>query len=135
MENGISQSVNNSLNRVFEERAITTRQANLKTENVAQNTLHQEAASPPNEIPVDADVKKSEIVAAVKNVENYMQNMKRELEFSIDERSGNTVVKVIDPESKEVIRQMPSEEFLKLSSTLHDNPGDDVVGVIMNRKA
>lgn len=135
MEIGIAQSVNNSLNRVFEERAVTVRQSNIKPENVAQNTLHKEAASPPGEIPVDSDVKKSEIAAAVKHIESYMQSMKRELNFSIDKESGKTVVKVIDSQSEKVIRQMPTEEFLKLSHSIQESPEQNMTGVLMERKA
>ncbi len=135
MENGISQSINNSLTRAFEERGIMARQANLKTENVAQSTLHKEAASPPGEIPADPDVKKSEIAAAVKSLESYMQNIKRDLDFSIDESSGSTVVKVIDPESEKVIRQYPSEEFLKLSKHIQESPVQNSAGIFMDHEA
>lgn len=47
----------------------------------------------------------------------------RKLEFSIDEDSGRNVVKVIDSDSGEVIRQFPSEEVLKLSSVAKSGKG------------
>jgi flagellar protein FlaG len=40
------------------------------------------------------------------------------LEFSIDDASGRTVVKVVDAETKELIRQIPSEEVLALARNL-----------------
>lgn len=47
----------------------------------------------------------------------------RKLEFSIDEDSGRNVVKVIDSDSGDVIRQFPSEEVLKLSSLARNGKG------------
>ncbi len=40
------------------------------------------------------------------------------LEFSIDDTTGQTVVKVVDSSTKEVIRQIPSEEMLAIAQTL-----------------
>jgi flagellar protein FlaG len=42
----------------------------------------------------------------------------RSLEFSVGDYKGNTVVKVIDKESKDVIRQIPSEEFIKMAQRI-----------------
>lgn len=47
----------------------------------------------------------------------------RKLEFSIDEGSGRNVVKVIDSDSGDIIRQFPSEEVLKLSSLAKSGKG------------
>ena len=47
----------------------------------------------------------------------------RKLEFSIDEDSGRNVVKVIDSDSGDIIRQFPSEEVLKLSSVAKSGKG------------
>jgi flagellar protein FlaG len=43
---------------------------------------------------------------------DYMQNFNRSLKFSVDEGSGDTIVKVIDSETEKVVRQIPSEEVL-----------------------
>ncbi|REH36751.1 flagellar protein FlaG [Paraperlucidibaca baekdonensis] len=47
----------------------------------------------------------------------------RKLEFSVDESSGRDVVKVIDSDSGDLIRQFPSEEVLKLSSVAKSGKG------------
>jgi len=41
-------------------------------------------------------------------------------DFSVDDSSGQVVVKVIDGESGKLIRQIPSEELLRLSERLED---------------
>ncbi|WVV65421.1 flagellar protein FlaG [Pseudomonas batumici] len=55
---------------------------------------------------------------AVQDIEKFVQSIKRNLEFSIDEHSGQVVVKVIASDSGEVVRQIPSEEALKLADSL-----------------
>jgi flagellar protein FlaG len=59
----------------------------------------------------------------VVELNSYMQNLNRSLQFSIDEHSGDTVIKVIDSETDEVIRQIPGEELLVLRSSLEEYRG------------
>ncbi|WJW74583.1 flagellar protein FlaG [Thiohalobacter sp. IOR34] len=56
-----------------------------------------------------------DVNGAVRRLNDYAQQMNRELRFSIDEDSGRTVIRVIDPDSEEVIRQIPPEEILSLA--------------------
>jgi len=56
--------------------------------------------------------------AALQSVSEHVQNTQRTLQFSVDKASGSTVVKVIDSETKEVIRQIPSEEMLVIANRL-----------------
>lgn len=44
----------------------------------------------------------------------------RKLEFSTTQESGRTVVKVIDKENNDVIRQIPSEEFIRVAQKISD---------------
>ncbi|MGB5396660.1 MAG: flagellar protein FlaG [Gammaproteobacteria bacterium] len=46
------------------------------------------------------------------------QTVHRQLQFSIDENSGRTVITVLNSETQEVIRQIPEEEALYLASKL-----------------
>jgi flagellar protein FlaG len=52
------------------------------------------------------------------------------LQFSIDEDIGVTVVKVIDTESKKVIRQIPSEEVMDIAKAL-----DKLQGLLVKQQA
>lgn len=65
--------------------------------------------------PVELPVAETDVKHAVRKLNDYVQNMSRELHISVDEESGQTVVRVIDPVSKEVIRQIPREEILALA--------------------
>lgn len=54
---------------------------------------------------------------------NHVQNLQRDLQFSVDKESGETIVKVVDTMTKEVIRQIPSEELLAISNRLRAATG------------
>jgi len=70
---------------------------------------------------------------AVSQLNNFVQNMQRDLQFSIDKESGAMVVKVIDAKSEKVIRQIPSEETLRLARSLVEQ-SDDVAFNIFSSK-
>lgn len=55
---------------------------------------------------------------AVSAIQEFVQTVRRNLNFDLDDSSGRVVVKVTDAESGEVIRQIPSEEALKLAESL-----------------
>jgi flagellar protein FlaG len=66
------------------------------------------------------EAERGQLKAAVQEIEQFVQSVKRNLEFSIDETSGKVVVKVIASDSGEVVRQIPNEEVLKLANSLND---------------
>jgi flagellar protein FlaG len=68
----------------------------------------------------EARTEQEKLKMAVQEIEKFVQSVKRNLEFSIDEPSGKVVVKVIASDSGEVVRQIPNEEVLKLANSLND---------------
>ncbi len=52
------------------------------------------------------------------------------LEFSIDGDSGKPVIKIIDSETRELVRQIPMEEMLVLAKSL-----DQLKGLLLHTKA
>ncbi len=63
---------------------------------------------------------------AVSQINDYVQNVQRSLQFSIDELSGRNVVKVIDKTTEEVIRQIPIEEVLVIARTIAEQLDEGV---------
>jgi flagellar protein FlaG len=53
--------------------------------------------------------------AAARQIDSYLKSVGRELEFSIDEATGRTVITVRMTATGEVIRQIPNEEVLELA--------------------
>jgi flagellar protein FlaG len=62
----------------------------------------------------------SELVTKVTEV---VQKLGTKVSFSYDERTPNPVIKVMDEESGEIIRQIPREEMLHLMSRLREVSG------------
>ena len=51
---------------------------------------------------------------------DYVQSVQRDLEFSLDDSTGISVITVRDRQSSEVIRQIPSEVTLQLAQKLNN---------------
>ena len=61
---------------------------------------------------------RDEVEGAVSRLSKFVAPNQSEINFSVDESSGIRVVKIIDRNSNEVIRQMPSEEAVALARAL-----------------
>jgi flagellar protein FlaG len=59
----------------------------------------------------------------VERINQELQGANRELRFNIDDQSGRIVVKVVNTETDEVIRQIPSEEVLALARSAKSGDG------------
>ena len=64
------------------------------------------------------EIEPRELEAAVENLREFVSEMKRELQFSVDEDSGRTIITVIDPDSGKIIRQIPPEEVLQIARSV-----------------
>jgi flagellar protein FlaG len=67
---------------------------------------------------------------AVTAANDAMQAIKSELQFSTDQTTGKTIVRVVDGETGEVIRQMPSKEIIEIAKAL-----DRLQGLLVRNKA
>ena len=65
---------------------------------------------------------------------DYVQQIDRKLEFSVDEDSGETVIKVFDSSSEELIRQIPSDEILKLARDFENPEKQDAPGLLVTER-
>jgi flagellar protein FlaG len=64
---------------------------------------------------------KSQLTEEVVNeLNDAILGVRRELRFSIDDDSGRAVVQVLDSETGETIRQLPSEEVLAVSRHIRE---------------
>ena len=63
-------------------------------------------------------------------LQDFVGEMNRSLQFSVDKDSGRDVIKVIDKSSGDLVKQYPSEEVLGLVSKL-----SDMVGSFVDAKA
>ncbi|WP_299074849.1 flagellar protein FlaG [uncultured Paraglaciecola sp.] len=82
------------------------------------------------------DINVEQIDSAISQISEFVQSNNRQLNFSVDEGSNKQVVRVTDASSGEVIRQIPSEEVLKLSERLKELQTDvgNAVGLLFNKQ-
>ncbi|HEB56084.1 MAG TPA: flagellar protein FlaG [Gammaproteobacteria bacterium] len=73
----------------------------------------------------ETEVTKEDLAQAVSHLKEYVQHMKRDMDFSVDDKTGRFVVKVYDSETRELIRQIPSEEMLAISRHLVESMDDE----------
>lgn len=59
-----------------------------------------------------------QVKSAVEQLNEFLQVSASDLQFSVDEESGMRIIKVVDPETKEVIRQIPSEEAVEIAKAI-----------------
>jgi flagellar protein FlaG len=68
--------------------------------------------------------------AAVETANRAMGGLAHSLEFSIDQESGKSVVRVVNKETGQVIRQFPTEEMLSIAHAI-----DRLQGLLINQTA
>jgi flagellar protein FlaG len=69
-----------------------------------------------------------ELANAVKKLNESVHA--QSISFEIDEESKRTIVKVIDTDTKEVVRQLPTEEALQIAKSL-----DKAFGLLIHQQA
>lgn len=72
----------------------------------------------------------AQITQAVNSINEAMKALSQGLEFSVDEESNRTIVKVVDQKTREVLRQIPSLEALAIAKAL-----DQTQGLLIKQKA
>ena len=84
---------------------------------VRPDPLEERAAAEAREQQAGAQDKRP-VEEAVSTLSEFAHSIQRDLDFSLDDGSGSLVVRVTDRASGDVIRQIPSEEALRLADSL-----------------
>lgn len=119
----------NVTNPLINERTATTAEKQVVQEvnfekSQASQTVQNESEKIEQKRAVDKEVKKEQEQEAIEEVASKLQDfvnlIDKKLQFSVDEDSGRQVVRVTDKLSGDVIRQIPSEEVLRLARNLSE---------------
>ncbi len=86
-----------------------------------------QALPPPRSAPPQPQI---DFTRVVRQIETFVENGQRSLQFTEDAATGRMIMTVVNPETKEVIRQVPADELLALAQTL-----DGLQGQIINAEA
>jgi flagellar protein FlaG len=85
-----------------------------------------------------SQVSRQAIERVVSELEAYVQNAQRNLDFHVDDKTGRVVVRVVDATNDSVIRQIPSEEMIAISHRLQEFMDEnqlDMRGMLLEIKA
>jgi flagellar protein FlaG len=88
-----------------------------------QQKLQQSQYKNNNQDEVAQPLEREQLEQMAQQLQDFMGEMNRSLQFKVDEDSGRDVIKVLDKDSGEVIKQYPSEEVLNLVSKLSESAG------------
>jgi flagellar protein FlaG len=71
---------------------------------------------------------------AISKLESLPQLVERNLEFRVDGETGQQVIRVVDSESGELIRQIPPEQILRVISQAQETLDQMMTGVLLDDK-
>lgn len=67
------------------------------------------------------EAQREQLDAAVSQLNDFVQSVQRDLQFEVNSDLGETVVRVVDQSTQEVIRQIPDEVAVRLAENLQQN--------------
>ena len=74
-----------------------------------------------------------QLAAAIDKLNSEVQNLNRNLEFSLDKDSGELVVKIVDAKTREVISQIPRQEALQLAHNIEQYLQEHHIGLVKTK--
>lgn len=67
---------------------------------------------------------KAQLEKVAQQLQEFVSQMSKSVQFQVDQESGRDVIKVIDKNSGDVLKQYPSEEVLALVARLNESTGN-----------
>jgi flagellar protein FlaG len=68
-----------------------------------------------------SEIQREQLDDAVSKLNDFVQNVQRDLQFEVNNELGETIVRVVDQETREVIRQIPDEVAMRLAEKLQQD--------------
>ncbi|MFT6285456.1 MAG: flagellar protein FlaG [Alcanivorax sp.] len=96
--------------------------------NEGQTEVESGNKSPQEPVPL------AELVEVVSNISDYVQSITRDLEFRVDDVTGDTVINVYDSKTEALIRQIPSEEVITMAHYIDTYAPDPLKGLLLDVK-
>jgi len=66
-------------------------------------------------------ISKADVESAVTKLNDFVQNVQRNLQFNLDDASGKTIITVVDKQTSEVVRRIPDDVAIKLAQDLQQS--------------
>jgi flagellar protein FlaG len=110
-------SIKNSLNPIVSGRTPT---GDERKQQVGGAEVGKEEAAAQVAAGEKVTVSREQVESAVSTIQEFVQSVRRNVNFTLEDASGRVVVKVTDASSGDIIRQIPSEEALQLAESLEE---------------
>jgi len=85
----------------------------------------------------DEDVSDDSLDEAARSVEEYLQQQSPDIAYKVDRDSGRYYFNVIDPKTRETIRQVPAEEVLAMARRvreMNDLHNQEAMGILVDQQ-
>ncbi len=115
----------------------TTKPDNDKGLSLVSNTETSKIEAHSNQVDQQSIIpEKTEVKSQIEELKLFNQSIDRSLQFKVDEELGVTIVRVVDKETDELIRQFPPEELINLSKRLKELNEEDTgkSGIFLQEK-
>ena len=107
--------------------SLSSQKVNLKVVNSGQQATPAQDVGKPVQSreagAIDQEAVKERLEESVSQLNELVKSVQRDLQFSIDDYSGRTVITVLDSKTAEIIRQIPSDEVLALARNIQSMKG------------
>lgn len=103
---------------------------------IARQVLAAQGNSlPPPEPTPATQAPQSETNKLAESLARQLQQLTRQLNFSVDQDVDRMVVRVVNSSTGELVRQIPSEEFIELAKSLRNASEETLRGVLLDDQA
>lgn len=99
------------------------KQAPVTTQPVGSEATQTAQAVQAAEKPQQSELSGEQLEDMAEQMDAFIGSFNRGLKFRVDEDSGRNVVSVVDTDSGDIIRQIPTEELLQVISRLAEASG------------
>jgi flagellar protein FlaG len=93
------------------------------TDNQTANKNQLTTAKEDNQEAKNVEIKKKELIEAISKASGVKEIENKSLSFSIHEKTNQIMIKVIDSETKEVIKEVPSKKILDMMAKMIELSG------------
>ena len=117
VQESVAEPANDKITRLSELKQAESASAN--TDKTESRTLEQKDEKTGD----SSKLTREDVEDMVEALEDFANTVQTRLNFSIDDSTEDVVVKIMDKETDEVIKQFPAEEILKLREKMQDLSG------------
>lgn len=107
-----------------------------KANSTSNATVRQVSAVDGQESAAKTSPPDIEVTDAVSRINDHVRPLNRDILFSVDDGTDRTIIRVLDTETQEVIREIPAKEVLALAKYLRESaPNEQADGLIIKAQA